>query len=132
VTRQTWTAVVSSLVFIALAAVIAFAPIPFVAWTPGVTYDVLGASDGKTLKIPNGVLYELQRLYYECATATYPAPMAALRAFAPPTQYLFGTDFPVVHYEATMDPLAELKLPSDVAYALDRGNAERLWPRFKV
>ena len=48
-TRQTWTAVVSSLVFIALAAVIAFAPIPFVAWTPGVTYDVLGASNGKPI-----------------------------------------------------------------------------------
>ncbi len=37
----------SSLVFIALAAVLAFAPIPFVAWTPGATYDVLGTSDGK-------------------------------------------------------------------------------------
>ena len=58
--------------------------------------------------------------------------MAALRAFAPPTQYLFGTDFPVVHYETTMGPLADLKLPPDVAYALDRGNAERLWPRFKA
>ncbi len=46
-TRQTWTAVVSSVVFIALAAVIAFAPIPFVAWTPGATYNVLGAgTDG--------------------------------------------------------------------------------------
>lgn len=87
------------------------------------------ASDGKTEKIPNGVLYELRRLYYECATATYPAPMAALRAFAPPTQYLFGTDFPVVHYETTMEPFSELKLPADVQYALDRGNAERLWPR---
>ena len=90
------------------------------------------ASDGKTEKIPNGVLYELRRLYYECATATYPAPMSALRALAPPTQYLFGTDFPVVHYGTTMEPLAELKLPPDVAYALDRGNAERLWPRFKL
>jgi PDZ domain-containing protein len=46
VTRQTWTAVVSSVIFIALAAVIAFAPIPYVAWTPGTTYDVLGATDG--------------------------------------------------------------------------------------
>ena len=45
-TRQTWTAVVSSVVFIALAAAIAFAPIPFVAWTPGATYNVLGATDG--------------------------------------------------------------------------------------
>ncbi len=45
-TRQTWTAVVSSVVFIALAAAIAFTPIPFVAWTAGSTYDVLGTRDG--------------------------------------------------------------------------------------
>ena len=52
-------------------------------------------TEGKTDKIPNGVFYELKRLYYECAHATYPMPMAALRAFAPPTQFLFGTDFPI-------------------------------------
>ncbi|HET7723143.1 MAG TPA: PDZ domain-containing protein [Propionibacteriaceae bacterium] len=58
-TRQTWTAVVSSLVFIALAAVLAFAPIPFVAWTPGATYDVLGTSDGQpVLKIDGITTYD--------------------------------------------------------------------------
>jgi len=55
VTRQTWTAVVSSVVFIALAAVIAFAPIPYVAWTPGATYDVLGASNGKPVIQISGI-----------------------------------------------------------------------------
>ncbi len=54
-TRQTWTAVVSSVVFIALAAVLAFAPIPFVAWTPGATYDVLGVSDGKAVIQIDGI-----------------------------------------------------------------------------
>lgn len=54
-TRQTWTAVVSSVVFIALAAVIAFAPIGFVAWTPGTTYDVLGATDGKPVIQIDGI-----------------------------------------------------------------------------
>jgi PDZ domain-containing protein len=56
VTRQTWTAVVSSVVFIALAAVIAFAPIPFVAWAPGTTYDVLGATDGKPVIQIDGIM----------------------------------------------------------------------------
>ena len=91
----------------------------------------LQANAGITDKTPKGVFYELQRLYYECATATSAAPMAALRAFAPPTQYLFGTDFPVVNYAATMGPMPDLKLSPDVQYALDRGNAERLWPRLK-
>ncbi len=45
-TRQTWTAVVSALVLIILAGVIAFTPIPYVAWDPGVTNDVLGQFDG--------------------------------------------------------------------------------------
>lgn len=54
-TRQTWTAVVSAVVFIALASVIAFAPIPFVAWTPGQTYDVLGQLDGKPLIQIDGI-----------------------------------------------------------------------------
>jgi Lon-like protease len=55
VTRQTWTAVVSSVVFIALASALAFAPIPFVAWTPGATYDVLGSSDGKAVIQIDGI-----------------------------------------------------------------------------
>jgi PDZ domain-containing protein len=55
VTRQTWTAVVSAVVFIALAAVIAFAPIPFVAWTAGETYDVLGERDGKPVIQIDGI-----------------------------------------------------------------------------
>jgi 6-methylsalicylate decarboxylase len=89
------------------------------------------SDDGKSDKTPNGVYYELKRLYYECAHATYPMPIAALRAFAPTTQYLFGTDFPVEPYETTVDQIPGLSLPTDVQYALDRGNAERLWPRFK-
>ncbi len=89
-----------------------------------------GNAEGRNHMIPNGVYYELKRLYYECAHATYPMPMAALRAFAPPTQYLFGTDFPVESYDTTVTQFSELNLPPDVQYALDRGNAERLWPRF--
>ena len=90
-----------------------------------------GTGDGKSDKNPLGVYYELKKLYYECAHATYPMPMAALRAFAPPSQYLFGTDFPVQLYETTVEEFPGLKLPADVQHALDRGNAERLWPRFK-
>lgn len=40
--KQTWTAVVSALLFIVCAAVIITVPIPFVTWSPGVTIDVLG------------------------------------------------------------------------------------------
>lgn len=99
---------------------------------PGDRSNFQSNAEGRNDKIPNGAYYELKRLYYECAHATYPMPMAALRAFAPPTQYLFGTDFPVEAYETTVGQFPELKLPVEVQYALDRGNAERLWPRLRV
>lgn len=88
-------------------------------------------TEGKIDKIPNGVFYELKRLYFECAHATYPMPIAALRAFTAPTQFLFGTDFPIEPTESTVEQFPVAKLPADVQHALNRGNAERLWPKFK-
>lgn len=41
-TRQTWTAFVSALVFICLAVLLVVVPVPFVSWTPGGTRDTLG------------------------------------------------------------------------------------------
>jgi len=99
--------------------------------TYGTTGKPLSNSDGRTEKIPNGVFYELKKLYYECAHATYPPAIAALTAFAPPTQYLFGTDWPAEPMESTLDHLPENHLAPDVLKAMYRGNAERLWPRFK-
>jgi PDZ domain-containing protein len=41
-TRQTWTAFVSALLFVSLAALLAVTPVPFVSWSPGGTQDTLG------------------------------------------------------------------------------------------
>lgn len=41
-TRQTWTATVSAVLFVLLAAVIALVPVPYVTQSPGSTYDLLG------------------------------------------------------------------------------------------
>ncbi|MEL4506039.1 S16 family serine protease [Luteococcus sp. H138] len=45
-TRQTWTAIVSALCFVTLALLLALLPVPFVAWGPGRTLDLLGKGDG--------------------------------------------------------------------------------------
>jgi len=92
----------------------------------------LSNREGRTEKIPHGVFYELTKLYYECAHAAYPAAIAALTAFAPPSQYLFGTDWPAEPMESTLDELPKSKLSPEVMRALNRGNAERLFPRFKT
>ena len=54
-TRQTWTALVSALLFVALAVPLAILPVPFVAWSPGGTANVLGEVDGKPLISIEGV-----------------------------------------------------------------------------
>lgn len=46
-TRQSWTAIVSSALFVALAAVVALVPVPYVVWGPGATYDLLAEVGGK-------------------------------------------------------------------------------------
>lgn len=41
-TRQTWTALLSAVVFVGLAVVLVAVPVPFVSWSPGGTRDTLG------------------------------------------------------------------------------------------
>jgi len=89
-------------------------------------------TDGITPKTPKGVFYELQKLYYECAHAAYPTSIAALRAFVPPSQMLFGSDFPAEDPAETLYQLKQRDLPPDVAHALYRGTAEQLFPRLKT
>jgi PDZ domain-containing protein len=49
VTRQTWTAFVSAVLFVALAGLIALIPVPFVSWSPGGTQDTLGTVSGEPI-----------------------------------------------------------------------------------
>jgi predicted TIM-barrel fold metal-dependent hydrolase len=58
--------------------------------------------------------------------------MAALMKFAPSSQYLFGTDFPAEDPASTLNELKKLDLPPDTLKVLYRGNAEKLFPRFKA
>jgi len=89
-------------------------------------------TDGITPKTPKGAFYELQKLYYECAHAAYAPAMAALRAFVPPSQMLFGSDFPAEDPAETLYQIKQRDLPPDVAHALYRGTAEHLFPRLKA
>lgn len=81
---------------------------------------------------PTGALDKLRDLYYECAHASFPWAMAALRAFTPTSHILFGTDWPMEAAESTTREIPGLGLSDDVLYAIERGNAERLFPRFKI
>ena len=80
---------------------------------------------------PLGVLGEVKKFYYEVAHATYAMPLAALTKLVPMSQILFGTDYPVEPFETTTLPLAEYGFSARDLQAIDRGNAERLFPRLK-
>jgi predicted TIM-barrel fold metal-dependent hydrolase len=83
-------------------------------------------------RVPDGVLPELKRQYYEVAHATYGPPLAALSKFVPTSQMLFGTDCPAEPIETTVGPLGEFGLSARDLHAINRGNAERLFPRLKA
>ncbi len=77
-------------------------------------------------KVPNGVIPELQKLYYDTALSANARSFAALLALVAPSQVLFGSDYPFAP-EATMtqtvDGLAKLGLGDEVLRGIERGNA---------
>jgi len=81
--------------------------------------------------IPDGVIAELQKFYLDIAHASFPYPMAALMKFSLPDHILFGTDYPFESVESTVNELPGLGLSSGVMRAMERENAERLFPRLK-
>jgi predicted TIM-barrel fold metal-dependent hydrolase len=81
---------------------------------------------------PTGALDQLKKLYYEVAHATFPWAIAALMKFTSTSQILFGTDYPQEPIESTTKQIPGLGLSAEILHAIDRGNAERLFPRFKA
>ena len=81
---------------------------------------------------PNGVLAELQRLYYDTANAAWPTSMAGLLKMVSPSQVLFGSDFPYVPTALQADELQKNGLSADALAAIQRDNATRLIPRLNA
>ena len=71
----------------------------------------------------------LGRLFFDIVSVTNAPAMAALRAFSPPSQLLFGTDSPYVGIGVTVAELQALKLDGALVSAIERENALRLMPK---
>jgi predicted TIM-barrel fold metal-dependent hydrolase len=81
--------------------------------------------------VPNGVVHELEKFYYDVAQAANPVPLAALTKLAPVSHILFGTDFP---FRASVDyvkDLAGIGFSAADLRAIERDNALRLMPELK-
>ena len=80
--------------------------------------------------VPEGTLAELRRFYYDTAQTSNKGSMSALAAIIPPSQILFGTDFP---YRTSIDHVKGLHeagvFTDDQLASIERGNALKLLPR---
>jgi predicted TIM-barrel fold metal-dependent hydrolase len=83
-------------------------------------------------KAPNGIEYELKRLYYDIAGTAYRPAIAALTRMVPTTQILFGSDNPFVPLADTAEGITQLGFSADDLARIDRDNALSLIPRLKT
>jgi predicted TIM-barrel fold metal-dependent hydrolase len=79
------------------------------------------------------VLAQLRRFYYDTAQASNPVAMDALKKVATPSQIVFGTDYWYRTAEETGRGLITSRVFSESELsAINRGNAERLLPRYRA
>ena len=102
---------------------------PFLAWR----WSLLDFLPGAAERAPRGVLYYLKRFFYDTALSANPHALPALCELVPPTQILFGTDFPfapepITHI--TVAGVAEYDGFDEAARTqVERTNALALLPR---
>jgi Amidohydrolase len=80
----------------------------------------------------DGTLAELKRFFYDTAQTSNRGSMSALAAIIPPSQIVFGTDFP---YRTGIDHVKGLReagvFTEEQVAAIERGNALKLLSRFR-
>src|SRR5262245_14359236 len=80
-------------------------------------------------KVPNGVMHEIKRLYYDIAGVTHPIAFNAAYQLVGASQLLLGTDYPFWDPTLASITLAKLVSDADERRAIERDNALRLLPR---
>jgi predicted TIM-barrel fold metal-dependent hydrolase len=78
--------------------------------------------------VPKGAEYELKKLIYEVSNAISPTSLAAVAALVPPSQIVFGTDYPFVPIEATIAGI-DAFWAGPLRDPVYRANAATLLPR---
>jgi 6-methylsalicylate decarboxylase len=83
-------------------------------------------------KAPNGIEYELKRLYYDVAGTAYRPAIAALTSLVSTTQILFGSDNPFIPLAETAEGILRLGFSADDLQRIGRDNALSLLPGLKA
>jgi len=82
--------------------------------------------------LPNGLMHELRKFYYDTAQGHHEGALKALLAIIPTSQVLYGTDYPFWDGRRVSNDLAKGGLSAADLMVIDRGNALRLFPRLKA
>jgi len=82
-------------------------------------------------RMPNGILHELQRFYYDLAQASNPGATASLMKLVKISQVLFGTDYPYATAAQHVEGLAHCGFGADEMRAIYYDNAARIIPRVR-
>jgi predicted TIM-barrel fold metal-dependent hydrolase len=85
--------------------------------------SVAGNRKNLSARVPNGVMAELKKLYYDIAGINHPIPFNAIRDLVGPSQLLFGTDFPFWSPNVAVKVLDDLRVTGADRERIERGNA---------
>lgn len=83
-------------------------------------------------RVPKGAMAELQKLYYDVASATSPMALCSLMHLVEASQVLFGTDFPFRRSAGVVEELDQYGFSAAELKAINRDNALGLFPRLKA
>jgi len=83
-------------------------------------------------RVPQGVMHELKRFYYDTAWSANPMALASLTKLVDVSQILFGSDYPYRTGADNVKGLAEYGFSAADLQAIGRDNALRLLPRWRV
>ena len=91
---------------------------------------------GTAQKLPKGLMFELQKFYYDTGQAHAKPLLQSYKALVPVSQILFGTDFPLIAAGGTLATAKGLRdnggFTEAELRAIERDNALRLIPRLKT
>jgi predicted TIM-barrel fold metal-dependent hydrolase len=91
--------------------------------------------NGAAQQLPKGLMYELQKFYYDTAQVFNPYTMPSFKKMVPVSQILFGTDYPLGGGSAAIVSKGLIDnggFSANELRAIDRDNALRLLPRLRA
>lgn len=83
-------------------------------------------------RVPNGVMHELQRFYYDTAWTANGYVLPSLLHLVPKEQVLFGSDYPYRTSEDNIKGLIAYGLSAQDLKTITHDNAVRLMPRWRA